>query len=884
MRRMVMRLCVAGLCWTTPAWGGVDYGDPGWSYVFEGDAADPGVSQGAQFDALDGTWQYANGSSSWDGTPIGTVKPGGISALLEGETTFVRIQDTGNPANHGFGGDPSNRKMWFGHDTEAAADLLDTGVTLSFRARITTGDPLDDLHPDGGGAITPWPAGGLGYAVRDSGKGMFCLRQATEGIVSFTLVTAADIGGASGGLTMSGLNGGAVTGDVDWGEGTNNLLPIADVTVWHEFWITIEADTTGGGSHRVDVYVDGALTATSFHVTNGSGHEDEMDGMTYLAMGSPGTGVSAAFDSDFFAFAPGVLAPIPVKECDLTVSPGAKGVTMDLGGPDPADVAFTVQNVGLLGEPISYSLRILDQDRNEAVVPWLSVDTTAGGPLGEGETDTITASFDGSGLVSGVHVAYLEITDTCQPEAGVDLIRIAVGITPPDTRIPQRMIADGSGYMELMFSPSGQMLSWDEARVQINTNPPGSFGGAPGGVPKLDSLTLSVPLGSRGDVWVMATDSTATSTLDGFDLATLGTVEGTFMWLDGTPVAPPDTPGSLWPPGAGTTSDAEHALEIKGNGLWNDNEAGESLNSCCQDNPFVVFYPVDLSGQGRFEVLERKSAGPLNDLQAGLALLRLAAGDPNILKEVEANYHAVSFGDPGSPDDGDGAGTREGWDDWPKVAFPTDTPLENDEDFAGRARGTVILPQSGMYTLAVVHDDWVRFMVDNGGDKQVVDSADSVGVETIVFTVGGESGSEADGPFEVVADISYVEREGDAYVQLFGAEGDQRDLLFRHVFRLVGDELGGGFAVKTPPDVCGKVWADIDRDDDVDTRDFGILQLCLSPQGGPVAEGCECFDRDGGYGDRDVDIDDVAAFVDCTTGAEVPWNQELTPDCVPLRP
>ena len=108
---LVYLILVMSLC-SDAAVGGVYYEDPpeGWTYIYTGDSAAPG----ADFNALDGTWSHDNGSDQWDETEIGSGRPGGVSILSDCNVTFVRLQDTGDPRNYGIG-DPSNRKILFGH-------------------------------------------------------------------------------------------------------------------------------------------------------------------------------------------------------------------------------------------------------------------------------------------------------------------------------------------------------------------------------------------------------------------------------------------------------------------------------------------------------------------------------------------------------------------------------------------------------------------------------------------------------------------------------------------------------------------------------------------------------------------------------------------------
>jgi len=78
------------------------------------------------------------------------------------------------------------------------------------------------------------------------------------------------------------------------------------------------------------------------------------------------------------------------------------------------------------------------------------------------------------------------------------------------------------------------------------------------------------------------------------------------------------------------------------------------------------------------------------------------------------------------------------------------------------------------------------------------------------------------------------------------------------------------------------VFADADRDLDVDQDDFAVFQRCYTgPDNPPLPTGpgyCFCFDR---LDDKDVDEADYSAFEACATGPGIPWTQESTPGCIP---
>ncbi|MHC4204172.1 MAG: LamG domain-containing protein [Planctomycetota bacterium] len=321
---------------------GIDYGEPdgGWAYIYNGDVAAPD---------LDGTWDHDNGSDSWDESEIGSGLPGGIIALSEDGVNFIRLQETGDPRDHGQS-DPSNRKIFFTHDLTneidqpVADEILSVGgITLSFRARISTTPPLDDIHPDGGGAVTPWPAEGNGYGVHDGGKSNFTIHQEEGGdqCISFALALANDdhpdvatyMGGKDG-MNMNALNGTSPSGDVDAQDPAEvaNVLELDDPTQWHEFWITIEPDTSGGGTHKVHIYFNGSTTANEFHVTSGTGGDESF---SYIAMGVGATPQSGAIDIDFFAYKEGIIAPVPSNPNMARALNPIPGSTVNLAGATP---------------------------------------------------------------------------------------------------------------------------------------------------------------------------------------------------------------------------------------------------------------------------------------------------------------------------------------------------------------------------------------------------------------------------------------------------------------------------------------------------------------------------------------------------------------------
>jgi hypothetical protein len=125
--------------------------------------------------------------------------------------------------------------------------------------------------------------------------------------------------------------------------------------------------------------------------------------------------------------------------------------------------------------------------------------------------------------------------------------------------------------------------------------------------------------------------------------------------------------------------------------------------------------------------------------------------------------------------------------------------------------------------------------------------------DNVVVTQGGGSNLVTNGDFESTTQAGFCDAD------LVFADPCEGDFYIRSDFQLI---------------VCADPYADADEDGDVDQQDFAVLQACFTgSNAGPVAEGCECFDRPEGInttGDGDVDLADVLAFEACASGPEVP--------------
>jgi uncharacterized repeat protein (TIGR01451 family) len=298
------------------------YPPGGWSYTYEGIGVQGGACKPAT--ALDGSWSSANFSSEWDGLGRGpgTGAAGGISST----NSILTIEDIDS-----LTGTCNNRKIYFTRDlaldsaTTNAEHILDNGVTIAFRARLT--HQSVQPPPDNPGLPDGW-------GIFSDGKGHFNVHQSSvaggvtnHSIIGFSLVRVSEpdngFNFAAAGLTMNRVNGNAPSGgnavDSTSSAVLNPLLPL-DPSVFHDFWIILRTNRYAGsnGTHTVDIYVDDSPTPTTFNVTAGTGFEGHFN---YLGMGLNNSRGSGALDVDYFSYKQGTLPPVllpPTLAIELT--------------------------------------------------------------------------------------------------------------------------------------------------------------------------------------------------------------------------------------------------------------------------------------------------------------------------------------------------------------------------------------------------------------------------------------------------------------------------------------------------------------------------------------------------------------------------------------
>lgn len=377
---------------TTPSvTAGVLFGDPGWSYVFQGDQAyyndpdgpnpdyvngdasnSPGGLAGTaalefpgyvnpqcdprttvcEVDNARATWIHAG--SQWDGSapgdPLGGIPiygqspptppaaPGGVGTFRNGEVTYLRIQDAGQPQSWGWADkgnqadlssarqEGSNRRIQFAHPIarDAAyggdAAVIDNGITVSFRTRLATRatGPLDDFYSEDGGEPIPWPDAGKGYPVANNGRGMFMITQTGPdggGQFAISLLDENTITAEGLTTTRTGLVMNSQTGSPDTDDATATSLNIVDIPnqqldEWQEVWLTIQKlpEPSAAGTHEVNVYLNGSLDPQQFTVS--LGNQNEFGSGPFLGLGLSSGTRWGAYDIDFLAYTEGVIAPL----------------------------------------------------------------------------------------------------------------------------------------------------------------------------------------------------------------------------------------------------------------------------------------------------------------------------------------------------------------------------------------------------------------------------------------------------------------------------------------------------------------------------------------------------------------------------------------------
>ncbi len=207
------------------------------------------------------------------------------------------------------------------------------------------------FYDEAGSGPFPWPTDGIGYPISGTGRGMVMISQ--NGAVgpsrlAFSLLDTNSINDFGVPTPTTGLvmNNRALDGSTPGSADTNTTdaqrlnvaeIPNAQLTDWHEFWITAKAlpSPVNGNTHEVNVYMDGSLTPQTFQVILGL--QNEAGTGSFIGMGLTSGSRHGAVDIDFIAYKEGVIPPSLA---------GLAGDFNQNGKVDAADYVLWRKNVG----------------------------------------------------------------------------------------------------------------------------------------------------------------------------------------------------------------------------------------------------------------------------------------------------------------------------------------------------------------------------------------------------------------------------------------------------------------------------------------------------------------------------------------------------------
>jgi len=337
-----------------------DFAPPpdGWGYVYDPEPDSP-PEEMLQYEpdpalvgCLDGTWRRHDGSDRWDGSAPGEVDtttdiqpdgvldgaaPGGVGLDVvpggapggAGDAGVLSFEDTGDPSsgNYTWEGVPmqwadaidpavpksgSNRKIYLGRnlndlceDEIAPESLLDTGVTLNVRLRLTPADAVKDF--EGAGLTAP-----DGMGPQSNAKGLITLYWLPEFPTAEDPVRKLPI-------YLYADTGGNYWLDVGMGNEQDVIRAYLgstpeEGTRFVNVWITVErVDNPDRGPlvHHVSVYLNGSpdLYMEKDVVLDPGDAENESGWGNVIVMGTMSTPEVVAYQLDFLRIAAGVHQP-----------------------------------------------------------------------------------------------------------------------------------------------------------------------------------------------------------------------------------------------------------------------------------------------------------------------------------------------------------------------------------------------------------------------------------------------------------------------------------------------------------------------------------------------------------------------------------------------
>jgi len=221
-----------------------------------------------------------------------------------------------------------------------------------------------------------------------------------------------------------------------------------------------------------------------------------------------------------------------------------------------------------------------------------------------------------------------------------------------------------------------------------------------------------------------------------------------------TVILPPTAPAKIFVPQDNALGTAWTSPSFNDN-AWTAGTAG-------------IGYQTTVPG---FTVEDAKSTGTIQNLSNAISVLDGTSQQ----SKTTAITPVVNFEDTGG-------GANFGGD----LNFPNDTNAD-DDDFAIRATGTILIPTSGTWTFGINSDDGARLRI---GGQTVINDNTLHGAQDTFEQITLDAG-------EHDIELIYFERGGGAEVELFAASGNRSS--FSSAFELVGDVENGGLAVFTSP-------------------------------------------------------------------------------------
>ena len=192
-------------------------------------------------------------------------------------------------------------------------------------------------------------------------------------------------------------------------------------------------------------------------------------------------------------------------------------------------------------------------------------------------------------------------------------------------------------------------------------------------------------------------------------------------------------------------------------------------DSAWQTGTNAIGYEQSVPG---FTVEDAKSNGQINSISTAVSLLN---GNNQASKTTAIVPYIDLFDTGGTGNYGD------------NLPFPNNTGGD-DNDFAIRATGTIVIPEAGTWTFGTNSDDGARLRIDGVtviNDDSLHAPANRFGQRTLTA-----------GTHEI--ELVFFERGGGAEVELFAAKGSYSSFNAT-AFRLIGDIANGGLVVETTP-------------------------------------------------------------------------------------